>query len=312
MLKPKTMTLPWLQKGLQREMSDLLEGNITYDQYTDYLKKSQEQFPGLFGMLQRENTEAQIAYLNELDFADPIIPGIDKQLMDVARMNVSIPYGSEAKEYVGSGRVKAGGVTILDEDRNPLKAYKGGTRRLNTALHEALHMIAPNFDKALKDKSRYNDKPIGTEQLARAFDATRAFLSGDETLAEDTKSFARKRNMGNPTNLVRVAITALPQLYNQGLLQFPEESRDQIEAALAKVDEDEKGIIDWILNERPKAQRVGISYLDMKPEEYNRETIAQMLELAPLLVPQQQDQNESQQYFDINRTGFEDTTASDL
>lgn len=311
MLKPK-MTLPWLQQGLRREMSDLMERNITYDQYTDYLKKSQEQFPGLFETLQRENTEAQIAYLNELDFADPIIPGIDKQLMDVARMNVSIPFGSEAEDTVGSGRIKAGGVTIIDDEGNTLKAYKGGTRRLNTALHEALHMIAPNFDEAIKDKSRYNDRPVGTEQLARAFDATRAFLSGDETLAEDTKSFARKRNMGNPTNLVRVAITALPQLYNQGLLQFPEESRDQIEEALAKVDEDEQGIIDWILNERPKAKRIGISYLDMKPTDYNRETIAQMLELAPLLVPQQQEDNESQQYFDINRTGFEDTTASDL
>lgn len=306
------MTLPWLQKALQRETGELADRNITYDEYSDYLRKTKEQFPGLFETIQRENTEAQIAYLNELDFADPIIPGIDKQLMDVARMGVSIPFGSEAIPTAGTGSVRAGGVTILDENDNPIKGYKGGTRRLNTALHEALHMIAPNFDGAITDKSRYNKKPIRPEMLARAFDATRAFLSGDETLAEDTKSFARQRNMGSPTNLVRVAVTTLPQLYNQGLLQFPEESRDQIEAALAKVDEDEQGIVDWILNERPKAKRIGISYLDMKPEDYNRETIAQMLELAPLLVPQQQEDNESQQYFDINRTGFEDTTASDL
>lgn len=304
-----------LRGQLAAGLRNRLKRRMSPEQYREGIQNIQEKNPTLFSQIQEENTDAQIELLNKLQFDfEPLIPGLDERLAEEAVYNLSIPYGDEASDIGDVDTFR--GVVIPKEN----KGYVAGPidtedmqSVLNTALHEALHLVDVKAPGKISHKTG-KDKRVDPEVLARSFDMVRGFLTDDEALLEKTRTKAKqslKYGIGDDY-LVSVAVRSLPQLFEMGAITVPEESKPAISNALQQLDKDEQGIIDWILQKRPEEiKRVGYNTYELRPQDTNKEIIARLIKLAPALTTLPRNLKTGQYEFDINRTGFENELLND-
>jgi len=289
---------------------------MTGEQYRKGIQTLQKENPSLFAQVQEENTKAQTELLNKLQFDfEPLIPGLDEKLAEEAIYNISIPYGDETSD-IGDISTFRGFV----DPKEPNKGYVGGPTSeedmqsvLNTALHEALHLVDVTAPGRISHKTA-KDKRVDPEVLARSFDMVRAFLTDDEALMNKTKKKAKqslKYGIGD-SYLVSVALRSLPQLFKMGAIQIPEDSIPTIQQALTELDKDEQGFVDWIIGDRPeKLKQIGYRASELSPIDYNKEVIARLIKLAPALTTLPRNLGSGEYEWSIDRTGFENELLND-
>lgn len=310
---PKELSPQALQNYTQGIFREYLNNEISNAEYRNLIKKTQEHSPSMFSQLQEKNTAAETERLNKLQFDfEPLIPGLDERLLDEAVYNMSTPYGMESSDLGGINTFR--GVVIPRDNRG----YVAGATTeddmnsvLNTSLHEALHLVEVKAPKTvrhkIKDKNPIKDT-VDSEVLARGFDMVRAFLTDDKNLMDKTKRKAKsslKYGIGD-SYLVSVALRSLPQLFEMGAIELPEESKPVVQEALNELDKNEQDFVDWIVGDRPKKlKEIGYRPSELSPIDYNKEVIARLVKLAPVLSTQERNPGDSEYMWDINRTGLE-------
>ena len=304
---------------LQDIFLDRVNERTSADRYRQKIQDVQANQPSMFAEIQEKNTAAETERLNKLQFDfEPLIPGLDERLAEEAVYNMSTPYGMESSDLGGINTFR--GVVFPKEQRG----YVAGPTDeedmqsvLNTSLHEGLHLVQVKAPEMIRHKTNNKNKMkdvVDPEVLARGFDMVRAFLTDDEALMAKTKKKAKqslKYGIGD-SYLVSVALRSLPQLFEMGAIDLPEESIPAVQEALNQLDKDEQGFIDWIVSDRPeKLKKIGYRPSELNPIDYNKEVIARLVKLAPALSTLPRNPGTSEYEFDINRSGFENELLDD-
>ena len=163
-----------LRDTMQQKFADFVNEDIPLGKYQQAIQSYKENFPEAFDVIQKENTDAKLFKLNELDFADNTLP-VDESIRDRARYAMDVMYGVEGDKGLWD---QLKGVASPELQ----KLYIAGKAPPMTSLHEGLHLVANhNIDTGVEG--------YGDELIARAMDFYRAEKEGNKERMASTLEY---------------------------------------------------------------------------------------------------------------------------